>query len=135
MTFKFGKSSLEKRATLHPKLVRVVDELIKYVDFTILEGVRSPERQKELVEQGKSKTLDSKHLADKNGKSRAMDLSPFPIDWNDKERFLLFAGFVLGIAQGLGIRLISGSDWNRDFQVKDTGFMDIPHFQLSEEEV
>lgn len=135
MTYSFGKSSLEKRDTLHPKLQRVVDEVIKYYNFSIIEGVRTKERQAELFAQGKSKTLDSKHLADPNGKSRAMDLCPFPIDWSDRERFILFAGYVLGTAQQLGIVLVWGGDWNRDFYTKDTGFFDEPHFQLADDEV
>lgn len=132
---RLGNSSLEKYATLHPKLQKVVSEVIKYVDFSVIEGVRTKERQIELVEQKKSKTLDSKHLADQNGKSRAMDLAPYPIDWEDRERFILFAGFVLGVAQQLGIKLIWGGDWNRDFYTKDTGFFDSPHFELHKDEV
>jgi len=131
---KFGKRSLEQRQTLHPKLQKVVDEVIKTVDFTILEGVRSVERQKELVAKGMSKTMKSRHLPDSNGKSRAMDLSPHPIDWENKERFILFAGYVLGIAQQLGINLVWGGDWNKNFDIKDTKFFDAPHFELHDSE-
>jgi len=132
--YKFGKRSLDQRKTLHPKLQKIVDTTIKYVDFSILEGVRSLDRQKELVAQGKSKTLKSKHLPDKNGQSRAMDLAPSPIDWNNRERFILFAGFILGIASSLNIKVVWGGDWNGDFDTKDTGFFDAPHFELDESE-
>jgi peptidoglycan L-alanyl-D-glutamate endopeptidase CwlK len=131
----FSKSSLEKRDTLHPKLQKIVDEAIKHVDFTILEGVRTAERQKELVEQGKSKTLNSKHLPDANGKSRAVDLSPFPIDWANTNRFYLFAGFIRGIANSLGIKIRLGADWDGDMNPRNQTFHDLPHFELESTEV
>jgi peptidoglycan L-alanyl-D-glutamate endopeptidase CwlK len=58
-------------------------------------------------------------------------VAPYPLNWDNLERFTLFAGFVLGIAQSMGIRLIWGNDWNRDFNTGDTKFKDYPHFELS----
>ena len=46
------------------------------------------------------------------------------------ERFTLFAGYVLGIAESMGIDLIWGNDWNGDFNTKDTNFKDYPHFEI-----
>lgn len=130
----FGKRSKEERNTLHPKLQRIVDEAIKHEDFSIIQGIRYIEEQEELLRAGKTKTLKSKHLPDKNGKSRAMDIVPYPIDWSNRERFILFAGKILGIAHSMGIGLIWGGDWNDDGNVKDTSFFDAPHFQLKDEE-
>ena len=62
--------------------------------------------------------------------SRAVDVAPYPIDWNDRERFHLFAGFVLGIAYSMDISLRWGGDWNQNFEVDDNQFDDFPHFEL-----
>ena len=62
-------------------------------------------------------------------------LDPFtgiPIDWNNKERFYLFAGFVKGIAAEMGIKLRLGADWDGDFTTRDQTFHDLPHFELDE---
>ncbi len=60
--FKFSKRSREKLDTLHPDLQAVLNEAIKHVDFTVLEGLRTLERQEELVRIGASTTLNSMHL-------------------------------------------------------------------------
>ena len=52
------------------------------------------------------------------------------IDWEDRERFHLFAGYVLGVARGMGITLRWGGDWNMNFEVDDNKFDDFPHFEL-----
>ena len=65
--------------------------------------------------------------------SLAVDAAPYPIDWNDKKRFALFAGFVLGIAATKGIRLRWGGDWNMNYITLDNRFDDLPHFELVQE--
>lgn len=130
----FGKRSKTERETLHPKLQMIVDEAIKHVDFSVLEGVRSLNRQKELVRQGKSKTLKSKHLPDKNGKSRATDIIAYPIEWESWKRNYMFIGFIRGIAASLGIEIKVGSDWDGDYSTKDQSFHDIPHIELDDSE-
>ena len=52
------------------------------------------------------------------------------MDWEDRERQTLFAGFVLGIARGLGITVRWGGDWDMDFDVQDNKFDDFPHFEI-----
>ena len=64
-----------------------------------------------------------------------MDVLPYPIDWKDYERMTLFAGYVIGTAEQMGIKLVWGNDWDRDFQTKDTGFKDYPHFELHKDEM
>lgn len=127
--YKFGKRSREALSTCHPDLQKVFNEVIKHVDCSVLEGARSIERQKTLVAQGKSKTMKSKHIP-KNGVSHAADVIAYPIDWNDKERNLLFAGFVKGVAAAMGIKIRMGADWDGDFSTKDQSFHDLPHFEL-----
>jgi len=49
---------------VHPDLVKVVERAIQIttVDFTVLEGLRSPERQKALYEAGASQDPVQTHL-------------------------------------------------------------------------
>jgi peptidoglycan L-alanyl-D-glutamate endopeptidase CwlK len=106
---KFGKKSKERLATCDKRLQRVFNEVIHYVDCSVLEGHRSGERQDKLFEEGKTKVKYPKgrHNA---SPSRAVDVAPYPIDWADRERFHLFAGFVLGIAYSMDIALRWGGD-------------------------
>lgn len=54
--------------------------------------------------------------------SCAIDLAAHPIDWDDRERNTLFAGFVRGTVRQLEVDLTWGGDWDRDHQVGDNGF-------------
>ena len=104
-------------------------EVIRYVDCSILEGHRGQDRQDSLYEEGKTKGKypRGRHNA---SPSRAVDVVPYPVDWKDRERMTLFAGFVLGIASQMGINIRWGGDWDQDFEVKDNMFDDFPHFEL-----
>ena len=126
---KFGKKSRERLATCDERLQRVFNEVINYVDCSVLEGHRSAERQDKLFEEGKTKVKypNGRHNANP---SRAVDVVPYPIDWKDRERFHLFAGFVLGIAYSMDIALRWGGDWNQNFEVDDNKFYDFTHFEL-----
>ena len=126
---KFGKRSKERLETCDNRLQLVFNEVIRYVDCSILEGHRSGERQNKLFEEGKTKVKypNGRHNANP---SRAVDVAPYPIDWDDRERFHLFAGFVIGIAKAMSIDLRWGGDWNMNFEVDDNQFDDFPHFEL-----
>ena len=126
---KFGSKSKERLATCDEKLQKVFNEVIKYVDCSILEGHRDERAQDKYFQEGKSKVRYP--MGRHNSKpSRAVDVAPYPIDWEDRERFHLFSGFVLGLASGMGITLRWGGDWNRNFEVDDNKFDDFPHFEL-----
>ena len=129
----FSSRSLSRLETCHPDLVRLFHSVIEHVDCTVLEGVRSDERQAELFRQGKSKldgvTKKSKHQVKADGYSHAVDVCPWPIDWSDRERFIHFAGIVLGHAQALGIQIRLGADWNGDGKFTES-FFDAPHTEL-----
>jgi len=64
MAFKLSQRSLDRLEGVKPELVEVVNRAIEIttVDFGVIEGLRSEERQKELVAKGASKTMKSKHL-------------------------------------------------------------------------
>ena len=128
---KFGKKSLKQLETCHANLRKVFVEVIKTVDCSILEGHRGKDKQNTLYKEGKTKV---KYPNGRHNEflSRAVDVVPYPIDWDDRERFHLFAGFVLGIANQMGIKLRWGGDWNINWFVDDNKFDDFPHFELIE---
>ena len=126
---KFGKTSKKKLATCHEDLQKVFNEVIKHVDCSVIEGYRNEERQNRLFSEKKTKVRYPNGRHNSNP-SRAVDVVPYPVDWNDRERFHLFAGFVLGIAKSMGIVLRWGGDWNMNFEVDDNNFDDFPHFEL-----
>ena len=119
MTYKLGNKSLQKLKGVHPDLVAVVKRAIEITeqDFLVLEGLRSYERQRELVNKGKSKTMNSRHLT-----GHAVDIAPYPLSW-DWEYFYPIADAMKDAAQELGIDLEWGGDWK--------SFKDGPHWQLS----
>ena len=126
---RFGKKSKEQLATCNEILERVFNKVIKTVDCSVLEGHRDKDRQDSLYEEGKTK-VKYPHGRHNEFLSRAADVVPYPIDWDDRERFHLFAGFVLGTAKQMGIDIRWGGDWNINWFVDDNKFDDFPHFEL-----
>ena len=126
---KFGKRSMSKLETCHEDLQQIFYQVIKHFDCTVTEGHRGEEAQNKYFEEGKSKVKFPKGRHN-SYPSRAIDVAPYPIDYNDLDRFYYFAGFVKGVAAMLDIPIRWGGDWNDDTQVKDTGFKDLPHFEL-----
>jgi len=128
---KFGSRSKERLTTCDERLQKVFNEVIKYVDCSVLEGHRGEERQNRLFEEGKTKVTYPNGRHNSNP-SNAVDVTPYPINWEDRERQTLFAGFVIGIARSMGITLRWGGDWDMDFEVMDNRFDDFPHFEIRE---
>jgi hypothetical protein len=126
---RYSKKSKERLASCDERLQDVFNEVINYVDCSILEGHRSKERQNKLYDENRTKVKypNGRH---NSSPSKAVDVTPYPVDWKDRERQTLFAGFVLGIARGMDIRLRWGGDWDMDFQVMDNRFDDFPHFEV-----
>lgn len=124
----FSPTSKARLATCHPDLQRLFNRVNELWPCTIQSGRRTPEEQVKLVASGASKTLNSRHV---NDPSLAVDVSPDPLDWKDTARFYYFGGFVLGVAEGMGIPIRWGGDWDSDMQVKDQNFNDLVHFELA----
>ena len=125
---RFGKRSRSRLKGVNPKLVNILNETIKLMDLTILEGLRSVERQKELVSSGASKTMKSKHL-----KGSAVDVTPYPVDFDSAKginRHYYMAGMLRGIAHMMKISVRSGADWDSDGEIKDQKFNDLVHLEL-----
>ncbi len=123
--YKFGKRSRERLRGVDSRLVNVLNELIKMMDVTIIEGLRSAERQEELLAKGATKVKYSKHM-----EGKAVDLAPYPIDWKNRDGFYYMGGMIRGIAKQMGINIRFGGDWDSDGEVKDNGFDDLVHIEL-----
>jgi len=123
----FGKTSKRRLKGVNIKLQHILNKLIKIMDVTIIEGVRSQKRQDKLVAEGASKTKYSKHITGK-----AVDLAPYPIDWEDRERFHYMGGMLRGIAHELDIKVRWGGDWDSDGEIKDNSFDDLVHIELKD---
>jgi peptidoglycan L-alanyl-D-glutamate endopeptidase CwlK len=60
----------------------------------------------------------------------AVDVAPYPIDWNDPARFARLFGYIERIANELQIPIRWGGDWNRNWRTKDERLIDLPHIEL-----
>lgn len=121
MGFKLSARSLGRLAGVHDDLVSVVERAIQIteVDFTVLEGLRTKSRQKELVASGASQTMNSRHLT-----GHAVDLGAWvtgSVRW-DWPLYHKIADAMKQAAAELGIALEWGGDWET--------LKDGPHYQL-----
>lgn len=128
--YKFSKRSLNNLKNVDKRLIHICNELISHIDFTVIEGHRSLERQLELYEQGYSQ-IDG---ITKKGKhnylpSLAIDIIPYkkghnPFDGSkeSEEMFNTLAKEFKKVANELGYKITWGGDWK--------SFKDLPHFQL-----
>jgi len=120
---KFGLISQSRLTTCDERLQALMNEVIKVYDITVICGYRDQEAQNRAVAEGRSKLVWPRSLHNQNP-SLAVDVAPWPLDWNDKERFYYMGGLVLGIAHGMGLRVQWGGHW--------TTLVDLPHFQIME---
>ena len=126
----FGRKSQSRLARVHPKLTRIMEELVKDYDITIIYGARTVEEQRQLVAEGLSKTMDSKHIPREDGYAYAVDVAPYPIDWEYKEPYYYMWGRIEEIAKRRGVKLRWGGDWDMDKDFNDQTFMDLVHVEL-----
>jgi peptidoglycan L-alanyl-D-glutamate endopeptidase CwlK len=123
-----SKNSEERLATCDERLQKLLREAIKSVDFTVLCGHRNEDEQEESFRLGRSKVHwpASKH---NSLPSTAVDIAPYPIDWNDHKTFSRLFGYVERIAHEQGVSVRWGGDWDGDWRSNDS-FVDLPHIEL-----
>jgi peptidoglycan L-alanyl-D-glutamate endopeptidase CwlK len=121
MPFTFNARSLRNLKGVHPDLVRVVHRAaeLSEIEFIVTEGLRTLERQRQLVAAGASKTLKSRHLT-----GHAIDFAPVingEVTWKWPPFFIIANAFKAAASE-LGTAIIWGGDWTR--------FKDGPHIEL-----
>ena len=117
----FSSRSKERLLTCDPNLRRVLEEAIKHTDFSVLCGHRNMDDQNRAVSEGRSKLSWPKSNHNRMP-SRAVDVAPWPIDWEDIRRFEQLATHILAAASRLGVEVRWGGHW--------TTFRDYPHYEL-----
>ena len=110
MTYRLSSRSLGNLEGVHPDLVAVVKRAIEITeaDFVVIEGLRTKERQRELVATKKSRTMNSRHLT-----GHAVDIAPYPITW-EKSAFVPVVEAMRKAAEELGVDVTHGYDWGWD---------------------
>lgn len=121
MSIVLGSRSLSRLEGVHPDLVKVIHRAaaLSDIDFTVLEGLRTVARQKQLVAAGASKTMNSRHIT-----GHAVDLAVLiggKVRW-DWPLYNKLSVFVKQAAKDLDIPVEWGGDWK--------SFKDGPHWQL-----
>jgi peptidoglycan L-alanyl-D-glutamate endopeptidase CwlK len=128
MAYRLSQRSEKALVGVHPDLVACVRRALELTtqDFTVVEGLRTLERQRELVAKGASKTLKSRHLKQQDGYGHAVDIYPY---YNRSvqvdapfSRFRDISRAMKQAAGELGILITWGGDWK--------SFVDSPHYQL-----
>lgn len=119
--YSIGTKSKQRLVGVHADLVQVVERAIEIttVDFTVLEGLRTPERQKALRDAGASQTLNSRHIT-----GHAVDLGALidgEVRW-DWPLYHKIAAAMKEAAKECNVVIVCGADWKR--------FPDGPHFEL-----
>lgn len=121
MTIALGSRSIKRLANVHPDLVRVVRAaaMQSNLDFCVLEGLRTLDRQKELLAQGATTTLKSRHLTGHAVDLAAMSGGEIRWDW---PLYHKLAVIIKAAAAAEKVKIEWGGDWRK--------FKDGPHWQL-----
>lgn len=117
---RFSNGSIVKLASCDVRLATVLYDAIKQMDFTVLCGYRGKLAQEDAFKSGNSK-LHFPHSKHNVSPSKAVDIAPYPIDWNNIERFKELAKIVFACAEKRRVKLRHGGEWG-----------DWPHFELVE---
>lgn len=125
----FGKTSRERLDTCDRRLIELMEDVVAVYDCAIITGHRGEAEQMRKYTRGLSQVRwpDGKH---NTSPSKAVDAAPWPIDWDDRERFVHFAGAVEFAARKRGLRIRWGGDWDKDGTGLDNNFDDLCHFEI-----
>lgn len=150
--FVLSKLSLSRLEDVHPDLVKIVKRAIEITpqDFMVVEGIRTEERC--YINYGKGRTVEqciakgvpakfaqpklskvtwlANPLSSKHVTGKAVDLVPYPVDWNDLSKFDQVAQAMFAAAKELGVSIRWGADWDNDGNHREKGEYDSPHFEI-----
>ena len=134
MSYTLSERSLAKLEGVDKRLVAVVKRAIQLTtqDFAVLEGLRSQERQDELYAQGRTKPgpIVTWVKVGTHTNGTAVDLVPYPVDWNDLSKFDAISRAMFKAADELNVAIRWGADWDMDGKPREKGESDSPHFEL-----
>lgn len=127
MAFTFSKRSEDNLEGVNSALVGVVRRALELspVDFIVIEGRRTQERQRQLYNAGASKTMSSRHLS-----GNAVDLLPVGADWNNYKCWLPVLVAMRQAGQELGVKLRFGITWTDNPEDRPAKFLDAPHVEI-----
>ena len=116
----FGRTSRRKLNTCDQRLQDICNEAIQHIDFSVICGFRCEAEQNAAYNGGKSQVdwPNSKH---NSTPSPAMDIVPYPVDWNDTDRFIELSKVIKAVADRQGTKIKWGGDWS---------WFDGPHYEL-----
>tara|TARA_R110002073_G_scaffold121345_2_gene263774 strand:+ start:12699 stop:13166 length:468 start_codon:yes stop_codon:yes gene_type:complete len=117
----FGNRSLEALETVDIRISKVLHEAIKHYDFSVLEGHRDEETQNKYVETGASK-LKFPYSKHNKYPSLAVDIVPYPVDWENLHRFKELSKVIKDACEVVGVDTLS---WGYDLWK-----WDMPHWEL-----
>ena len=126
--FKFSRKSLENLRSVDIKLQTLANEVLKIspIDFSITCGLRTKEEQEQLVKEGKSKTLNSKHL-----QGLAVDIMSCKEGYSQAKDIFILVGLFIAVAKQLNINIRVGALWDYN-STKDNNFIDAYHIQVED---
>lgn len=133
--YELSKTSRDRLLSCDKRLIELFYEILKYRDFTVIEGHRGKEKQEKYFSEGKSQLHypNSKH---NSSPSSAVDVLPYingrMVNGDQKGDVLdicYFSGFVMGIARKMRMNIKWGGDWNENFTLKDN-WHDLPHYEI-----
>ena len=152
MSYNLSQRSLDKLVGVDEHLQRVVKRAIQISkqDFMVLEGIRT--REQCMINYGKGRTVAqcvakgvpakyanpkvakvtwlNNPFASKHVSGKAVDLVPYPVDWNDLKKFDAIAKAMLQAAKELNVPVRWGADWDADGKPRERGESDSPHFEI-----
>ncbi|KJV42338.1 M15 family metallopeptidase [Brevundimonas sp. KM4] len=150
MPYTLSKRSTDALIGVEPRLVRVVKRAITHTtqDFVVIQGVRTKEQMWENYGKGRTvaqcaakgvpaiyakpalrkvtflnNPLASNHRVHADGFGHAVDIVPFPVDWDTEKKFADIAAAMKRAAHLEGVKIAWGGDWTG-------GIRDLPHFEL-----
>ena len=117
----FSNRSKRRLKTCDRRLQDACNAVIKVYNITVLCGHRGEIEQNAAVASGASFTVfpNSRH---NSNPSRAVDIAPWPVNWEDIDRFVVMSYYMKGAISALGYDIEWGGDW--------PNFKDYPHWQV-----
>lgn len=126
--FELDAKSLNRLNGVDKRLVDLAKQVAKItpICFQITEGIRTKEKQEQLVKEGKSKTLNSKHL-----QGLAVDIMSCKEGYSQAKDIFILVGLFIAVAKQLNIKIKVGALWDYN-STKDNNFIDAYHIQVED---